>query len=102
MSNTSNIVLTFAFASLAFCAISVPAMADTSVPTPAKAKVQTKAHTHVSTKVPTAAPTPPKLAKPTPGETMNQYAPSCVNNQYSQKCKAAWAALHAEAQKNLS
>jgi len=100
MSNTSNIVLTFAFASLAFCTISVPAMADTSVPTPAK--VVTKAHTHVSTKVPTAAPTPPKLAKPTPGETMNQYAPSCVNNQYSQKCKAAWAALHAEAQKNLS
>lgn len=33
---------------------------------------------------------------------MSQYAPSCVNNQYSQKYKAAWAALHAEAQKNLS
>ncbi|QFX95852.1 hypothetical protein [Acidithiobacillus thiooxidans] len=98
MSNTSNIVLTFAFASLAFCAISVPAMADTSVPTPAK--VVTKAHTHVSTKAPTAAPTHPKLAKPTLGETMSQYAPSCVNNQYSQKCKAAWAALHAEAQKS--
>ncbi|MDD5278035.1 hypothetical protein [Acidithiobacillus sp.] len=84
--SSKNIVLTFA--SLAFCAISVPAMADTNVPTPAK--VVTKEHT------------PPKLAKPTPGETMSQYAPSCVNNQYSQKCKAAWAALHAEAQKNHS
>jgi hypothetical protein len=96
--SSKNIVLTFA--SLAFCAISVPAMADTNVPTPAT--VVTKAHTHVSTKASVKVHTPPKLAKPTPGETMNQYAPSCVNNQYSQKCKAAWAALHAEAQKNHS
>ncbi len=99
MSNTSNIVLTFA--SLAFCAISVPAMADTHVPAKVTTKASaTKVPTKTHTKVPVKVHTLPKLAKPTLGETMSQYAPSCVNNQYSQKCKAAWAALHAEAQKS--
>ncbi|MBU2835644.1 hypothetical protein A6M27_03760 [Acidithiobacillus thiooxidans] len=63
MSNTSNIVLTFA--SLAFCAISVPAMADTHVPAKVTTKASaTKVPTKTHTKVPVKVHTPPKLANP--------------------------------------
>lgn len=71
---SKNIVLTIL--SLAFCAVSVPAVAHTCVPLKAHKRVPVMAHT------------PPKLSKPTPVETMNQYAPSCVNNEYSSTCKA--------------
>ncbi|WP_031572292.1 type IV secretion system protein [Acidithiobacillus thiooxidans] len=44
----------------------------------------------------------PPTAAPTDGEKMQQYDPSCANNDYSHSCKIAWAALNHEYQKNNS